>query len=428
MLFLQVWTLLAAPTDLCATQSGIQCYGDDIKDAGPLDSAEACCDACRATSGCAAWTWNAEIDQHCWVKRGCSDQRQAKSYISGTSPPPSPSPVPPSPAYHRVLNINSSSFMDTVQFFTEADPTHGSVNFISASEALADGLVRFNNGQIFMSADLKSEGTPRRSVRVFSKATFTKGVMVINLEHMPTGCGTWPAFWMCGPGWPSAGEIDILEGVNLQTHDQTTLHTSQGCSMAKVDPASFTGSWGKGSAGQAATDCYVQASGQYGNQGCPIINPSPSSYGSPFNDHKGGVIATVWDDAGIRSYSWPAGSLPPDVAARLAPNEKSWGLPYARFDFGGECDASHFHDHQLIFDLTLCGDWAGAAFSQQCSGKAANCDVYIADAANVQEAYWLVNHVDVWSAAGGGVGSSHGLYQGPERRSRSGFSMARSVS
>ena len=40
----------------------------------------------------------------------------------------------------------------------------------------------------------------------------------------------------------------------------------------------------------------------------------------------------------------------------MAPDESAWGLPYARFDFGSSCDAFHFHDHQIIFDLTLCGD------------------------------------------------------------------------
>lgn len=36
--------------------------------------------------------------------------------------------------------------------------------------------------------------------------------------------------WMYGPNWPASGEIDIIEGVNLNTHNSITLHTSPGCS------------------------------------------------------------------------------------------------------------------------------------------------------------------------------------------------------
>ena len=43
---------------------------------------------------------------------------------------------------------------------------------------------------------------------------------------MPTGCGTWPAFWANGPNWPAGGEIDILEGVNGFTQNQVSLRSS----------------------------------------------------------------------------------------------------------------------------------------------------------------------------------------------------------
>ncbi len=39
--------------------------------------------------------------------------------------------------------------------------------------------------------------------------------------------------WLCGPDWPNYGEIDIIEGVNVQTSDYTTLHTNQNCSMSQ---------------------------------------------------------------------------------------------------------------------------------------------------------------------------------------------------
>jgi len=51
-------------------------------------------------------------------------------------------------------------------------------------------------------------------VRVESKKKYRGGLFLLDVNHMPTGCGTWPAYWMCGDHWPHNGEIDILEGVN----------------------------------------------------------------------------------------------------------------------------------------------------------------------------------------------------------------------
>ncbi len=79
--------LVSHPLDLCTEQSGLQCYGSDIRDAGSSDSAAACCALCQAEPACAAWTWNAGIDQHCWIKTGCSDQRYDSGYVSGTAAP-----------------------------------------------------------------------------------------------------------------------------------------------------------------------------------------------------------------------------------------------------------------------------------------------------------------------------------------------------
>ena len=323
-------------------------------------------------------------------------------------------------SYQRVLSVDNSSFLDAFAFFTADDPTHGSVTYISAEEALVDGLVKLANGQIFMSTDMKSTKMPRRSVRVFSKQTYSKGLVIIDLEHIPTGCGTWPAFWLCGPAWPNSGEIDILEGVHTQTKDLTTLHTSEGCSMAGVDRMTFTGHWAKGIGGEDATDCYIKAPSESENQGCGVIDDNEASFGAPFNTQRGGVVATVWDVDGIRAYSWPRGHLPVDVATRSPPNESSWGVPYARFEFGKDCDAAHFHDQQLIFDLTLCGDWAGSTFAEVCPSEGGSCDAFIADPANMQEAYWRVNYVDVWQDAVQATppGSSEGRYFGPAQRTR----------
>ena len=49
-------------------------------------------------------------------------------------------------------------------------------------------------------------------------------------------------FRTCGnDGWPQNGEIDIIEYVNTDSIDATTLHTDAGCDQGGVDTNSFTG-------------------------------------------------------------------------------------------------------------------------------------------------------------------------------------------
>ena len=63
----------------------------------------------------------------------------------------------------------------------------------------------------------------RKSIRMITKQSWTHGLFIVDLQHMPSSvCGIWPALWMLGAGpllWPTYGEIDIVEFTNDAQHN-----------------------------------------------------------------------------------------------------------------------------------------------------------------------------------------------------------------
>lgn len=106
--------------------------------------------------------------------------------------------------------LTHSNFEKAFTYFTDPDPTHGFVDYVDQATAKSSKLFYTKNNQIIIKTD-NTTVTPngRPSVRLVSKASYNSGLFLLDLEHMPTGCGTWPAFWMVGPDWPNGGEIDV---------------------------------------------------------------------------------------------------------------------------------------------------------------------------------------------------------------------------
>ena len=75
-----------------------------------------------------------------------------------------------------------------------------------------------SNNKFVMRADFQNNVDPnsrgRNSVRIQSHKAYDESLIILDLQHMPEGCATWPAFWSLsqkGP-WPHGGEVDIIEG------------------------------------------------------------------------------------------------------------------------------------------------------------------------------------------------------------------------
>jgi len=227
-LFAAVGTSVSAQQCSASTfQTGVDCYGGDLSNAPSADPA-ACCALCSNTTSCEHWTH----DQYdaagahaptCFLKTGCTKPQSNANAVSGApgatppSPTPAPGPTPASQPYARVDSFEGSTFFGGFEFYTGDDPTHGFVDFVDEATARAGGLIDDSGGgAVLMKADntTKASAGGRRSIRLQSKATYTGGLFVTDLSHVPTGCGSWPAFWTCGPAWPTGGEIDIFEVVH----------------------------------------------------------------------------------------------------------------------------------------------------------------------------------------------------------------------
>lgn len=208
---------------------------------------------------------------------------------------------------------------------------------------------------------------------------------------MPGGqCGSWPAFWTFGSDWPRDGEIDIIEGVNSQTANDMTLHTGAGCVISHTE--AFTGQ-------RTTPNCDVEALGQDANAGCQIASNDIATYGSAFNANGGGVYATEWTSSAVSVWFFRRGAIPDDLSGGN-PDPSGWGKPAAKFE--GECDVDqHFRNHNLIFDLTFCGDWAGNVWGQDlvCSPQASSCQEFVQNNPNAfVDAYWKVNSLKVYQS------------------------------
>lgn len=293
-------------------------------------------------------------------------------------------------AYGLDTTYDASNFFSNFDFFTEPDPTHGYVRYVDRETAFRDGIASDSGGAVFLGVDHRTYNPlgGRKSVRLTSQKSFTHGLVVADINHMPGAiCGVWPAFWMFGPSWPSFGEIDIIEGVNDQDSNTITLHTSPGCFMTLSGENNNTKSTRK--------DCSVVGAG------CGMQTRGDGNYGDAFNSIKGGVYAMDWTSERIAVWFFPRDSIPDDVASR-SPDPTAWGEPLAQFSGGDGCSIdSHFKTNNIVIDTTFCGDWAGSPSvwdsNLRCSASGRSCVQYVAtNPLDFVGADWLINSVMVY--------------------------------
>jgi len=104
------------------------------------------------------------------------------------------------------------------------------------------------------------------------------------------------------------------------------------------------------------------------------------------------------DDEGVSMWFWSRqeGAVPPDVRDGWdAVDTDGWGIPEAIFSSSGCNFSSHFDAHQIVFDLTFCGDFAGADYGS--CGCPESCRDFTDNHPEAfQEAYWLINSLKTY--------------------------------
>ncbi|KAF7325175.1 GH16 domain-containing protein [Mycena kentingensis (nom. inval.)] len=311
-------------------------------------------------------------------------------------------------AYFPLYDFSGSTFFDGFDFYGAIDnTTWGNVSYVTAEDAAAESLAYINTaGNAILRVDNTSTvlntGTVqyRKSVRLTSKAAFDVGTLfVVDAVHMPFGCSVWPSIWLNGvleegQVWPQAGEMDLVEAINLMERNQMALHSYEGC----VQPQNVA---------QLGTtlkhDCNDTTA-----SGCTVAETKANSYGPGFNNAGGGAFALQFDVAGVFMWFWSRADIPQSILESSADQSTGmsltdWGPPSAAYPAGpGGCNITQFFPaQQLVLDITLCGLWAGIPeiYAEDCQGS---CVHQIAgNGSNYADAYFEIPFIRTWTVSPG---------------------------
>ncbi|KAL3757292.1 hypothetical protein ACHAWU_008453 [Discostella pseudostelligera] len=355
--------------------------------------------------------------------------------------------VPTGP--YRLLEAHEGrDFFSYYDFYNGSDSlgSAGFNTYVSQSKAeemrIVDIVTGDNNEELVYLSSAPTKVGPRDSIRLEGKRRFERGLFILDVRHMPDGCGVWPAFWLTDEdAWPWNGEIDVLEGVNGQTTAKTALHTSNECDMyAHVAPYAKTGDWewitgipntftGEPDlrSNKPADNCWIMAQHQWENEGCTAVHDRNDTLGAPVNAAGGGIYVLEWDPQNHYIKSWVFSPEIPqnlfdamrtakvkDTSQRVMPDPSLWGLPYAYFAIGYTtgCSADHFKNMHLVLNLAFCGNVSGNRFSRECPVLAEKfnrtndngahdpvltCNAYIeSNPKELEDAHWKIKGVYVY--------------------------------
>ncbi|RPA84987.1 hypothetical protein BJ508DRAFT_338940 [Ascobolus immersus RN42] len=312
-------------------------------------------------------------------------------------------------SYSLIQEYSGEGFFNNFDFVHYELPDHDSTwswgNYVPRTEAQSKELVYTSpkSASAFMHVDshmrLEFNGhyrLPRRdTIRIESKNSYTHGLFVFDIAHIPTGCATWPALWLLGSGkWPHKGEIDVIEGVHLSDNNGIAMHTTKDCRSHPLGDMEMCGT-------RMSSNCDSEAPKweQHLNQGCSVEDPRDNSFGAGFNANGGGHYAMQWASEGIKIWFFPRGTEPEDIHSER-PRPEGWGAPVSILT-NRRCNIdTHFDNMRIVVNTALCGDWAGNEdvwANSGCGKLADSCEEFVArNPQAFKEAYWEIRGMRIF--------------------------------
>ena len=305
--------------------------------------------------------------------------------------------------------------------FPHDDPTEGDVVY-DRQKWINETIIRLKEGDgLYLFIKHRNDDLFFDSVRLTSKTYFNLSdqisrILFVFKGRLPSAEGVWPAWWLNGSyqdswlyndsgyietdqdldrysgkgpfyatpsavnptDWPAAGEIDIIETINGNNIIHNTIHTC---------PQMCDSRW--------------NSDGQMIN--CANAKPDDPNAGCSGKPYKvsatEGTFACLWQADTIRFYYWdPSENVRADGGPLSNhPNPEEWKTTHLKntvelMDADSECnDGLHgtwqcqacesrniclFKNMKMIFNITLCGKWAGRQFDST-DNSLANCRAHI---------------------------------------------------
>jgi hypothetical protein len=305
--------------------------------------------------------------------------------------------------------------------FPHDDPTKGDVVYDRHKWINNNMIKLIPNDGLYLYVKQRNGDNKFDSVRMTSKSFYninkdTNGLLFIFKGKLPSNKGIWPAWWLNGSrqeqwlykdrgriannndldtysgkghfydtpspvnstDWPGAGEIDIIETINGDNLIHNTIHTC---------PTMCDAIWNHST---SIINCANAKPGVDPNSGCS---------GTPYHSiNAEGTFVCLWKNNSIHYYYWG-----PDENVHtnggplsLNPDPLQW-RDYLKnevllTDSKSECNAAihqewqcqtcaeaktcSFRNMKIIFNITLCGIWAGNFFDDS-DHAMQNCQAYI---------------------------------------------------